>query len=178
LPVTRIYTTARSERWPDLSTLGISFPKPRASYSATVTALGPFASMDQAAGPDGLVAPVPKDAWWGMSQDLSIPVRLPLAPDVAACQYPAGVSIVCGKLPNGDRELYVLSAINNKIAEYPRFADAIGIRCVRDCATARAYREGYERYRKQHPGFDADQPVGDVGDVPPLPAHLRRKRGQ
>ena len=80
---------------------------------------------------------VPKDAWWAMSQDLSIPVRLPLRPEVAAYQYPAGESIVCGKLPNGDREFYVLSAINNKIAEYPRFADAIGIRCVRDCATAR-----------------------------------------
>ena len=178
LPLMKIYTTARSERWPDLSALGISFPKPRASYSVTVTALGPFASMDQAAGSDGLVAMVPKDAWWAMSQDLSIPVRLPLRPEVAACQYPAGESIVCGKLPNGDREFYVLSAINNKIAEYPRFADAIGIRCVRDCATARAYRTGYDRYRKEHPGFDANEPVGDIGDVPPLPAELRRKRGE
>lgn len=176
LPRMTIYTSARSERWPDLSALGISFPKTRASYSVTVTALGPFATMDQAAGSDGLVAPVPRDAWWGMSQDLNIPVRLPLRPEAAACRYPAGESIVCGKLPNGDREFYVLSAINNKIAEYPRFADAIGIRCVHDCTTARAYRKGYDRYRKKHPGFDADEPVGDIGDVPPLPAELRRKR--
>jgi hypothetical protein len=178
LPQISIYTTATSERWPDLSALGLSFPKPRASYNATVTAIGPFETLDQAAGPDGLAAPVRKDAWWGMSQELPIPIRPALRPDVAACQYPAGESIVCGKLPNGDREFYVLSAINNKIAEYPRFADAIGIWCVRDCATARAYRKGYDRYRKENPGFDDDQPVGDIGEPPPLPRELRRKPGE
>jgi hypothetical protein len=174
-PRIAIYTSATSEQWPDLSALGLSFPTPRARYDATITARGPFATLDEATGPDGLTARARRDAWWGMSQELPIPVRAPLRPDVAACQYPYGEVVVCGKQPSGRDEFYVLSAINNKIAEYPKFADAIGIWCVRDCATARAFSQGYERYLKDNPGFDDDQPMGDMGDPPPLPPALQRR---
>jgi hypothetical protein len=36
---------------------------------------------------------------------------------------------------------------------------AAGIRCVRECSTARRYMTLYKDYSAAHPGFDAGEPL-------------------
>jgi hypothetical protein len=59
--------------------------------------------------------------------------------------------------------------MNMKMAHYPRFAEAIGMHCVHDCAEARAYMKAYDAYAHDHPGFDADQPIDPRPPVVPPP---------
>jgi hypothetical protein len=79
-------------------------------------------------------------------------------PDLS-CRYPYGAAIVCTETP---RELYVLSAINDKLRHFPDFAvyaAGQGIGCVRDCTTARRWATVYEAYARVHPQFDMNEPL-------------------
>ncbi len=82
-------------------------------------------------------------------------------------------SIVCGDaMTEGafEPELYMLSAMNNKLRAYPEFAAALGMDEVSDCDSARAFYEGLESYSKDHPGFDGDQPLDPTPvELPALP---------
>jgi hypothetical protein len=60
-PNVHVYTSVTSVKWPDLTPLGMSFPK-NASYSGYVGGLGPFATIDDAVSPDGLGSIAPKEA--------------------------------------------------------------------------------------------------------------------
>lgn len=180
-PTIRIFTQGTSASWPDLSAFGIAFPKPLKAYAASVKALGEYASLDEAAGPQGLVWGTPERAFSSESQTLSVPVTPRVGKEEAQCQYPYGTAIVCsGPLDpiEGTREHYMLAPINNKLRHYPEFAKAVGIHCVRDCAGARAYMAAYEKYSGEHPGFDADEPIEPMDPPPPPPDELlRRIRG-
>lgn len=80
-----------------------------------------------------------------------------------------GASIACGLVDTGDGslepELYVLSAMNDKLRLYPELADELGMTMVSDCDGAREFIRGIGRYRATHPDFDAGQPL----DPTPLP---------
>jgi hypothetical protein len=69
----------------------------------------------------------------------------------------------------GPLEYYVLPAIAAKLDYYPEFASEIGIQSVSDCQGARTYMQAYRAYSTAHPGFDADQPIGDLFATPSLP---------
>jgi hypothetical protein len=58
---------ATSMSWPDLSFLGITFPK-GAHYTCSVGGIGPFASIDDAIGSDGLTSPFPVESWRSYSE--------------------------------------------------------------------------------------------------------------
>jgi hypothetical protein len=67
-PNIRIYTADTSTGWPDLSELGVgfpalkvAFPEGNAAYKCTLGALGPYVSIDEALGPDGLGAIAPSE---------------------------------------------------------------------------------------------------------------------
>ena len=167
-PRIQIITPATSAAWPDLDDLGVAFPKPPASYTATVSAEGPFASADDVAGPRGLCAVAPGERWSATSQDLSLPVAPPASPAVVACRAPRG--IVCGP-----SEVYRLEPMNRRIRYLPDFAAAIGISCVDSCDAARAFTKAYAEYTANHPGFDANMPPEPEPPPPPLPPELRRK---
>ena len=167
-PSIYIYTTETSTKWPDLAPVGIRFPIGAASYACRVRGLGPYADLDEAVGPDGLGAMIPKEMRRSVSQSFSFIVepsaRAAVTTKRAAnaggsCDVPYGSAIVCNQWTNvDDREMYVLSAINMKLKHYPQFAAAIGMSCVRDCASARKFAAAYARYRTDHPGFDANEP--------------------
>lgn len=75
-----------------------------------------------------------------------------------------GASVVCGMTEgrNGlQPELYMLYAMNWKLRHYPELASAIGMDLVSDCESARQFATAYGQYVEDHPGFDADEPVGD-----------------
>ena len=167
-PRIQIITTATSAAWPDLHTLEVAFPKAPASYTAIVKAEGPFASVDEAAGPNGFSAVAPRARWSSESQDLGLPVLPPGAPETAACK--ANGAVVCAAA-----EVYQLSAMNRRIRFFPEFAKAIGIFCVRTCDDARAFAKAYADYLAAHPGFDAHLPLEPDGPEPRLPPELRRK---
>jgi hypothetical protein len=59
-----------------------------------------------------------------------------------------------------DREVYVLSAIRKKLRDYPDLALEWANPAPASCDEARAFRASYEQYSNDHPGFDADQPLG------------------
>jgi hypothetical protein len=65
-----------------------------------------------------------------------------------------------------EREMYVLSAIRRKLADYPDFAATVGEPAVSTCAEARAFMQSYHDYSDEHPGFDADQPMPPIDDPP------------
>jgi hypothetical protein len=94
-----------------------------------------------------------------------------------------GASVVCGARfsPEGvfDPEIYVVSAMNHKLRQYPDFAAAAGIDLVSDCAGARRFLERYEEYALDHPEFDADEPLAPVSeDEPPAPTDDRSSYGE
>jgi hypothetical protein len=84
-----------------------------------------------------------------------------------------GASIVCGTGTDAGShalELYVLAAMNHKLRHHPDFATAVGADVISDCDGARAFTSKYAEYSKEHPGFDADEPLGTVPDgESPLP---------
>jgi hypothetical protein len=169
-PVIQIYTSVTTDAWPDLRTVGLVFPKPLVAYEALIAALGPYGSVDEAAGPDGVAALAPRESWRSESYPISVPILPPLGAEEAACHYEEGQVVVCGPPPRPGlpSEWYQISAMNNLIRYYPDFANAIGIHCVLDCAGARAFGEAYSRYSAAHPGFDENTPL-EVGPPPPPP---------
>lgn len=173
-PHVMVFTARATAAWPDLRVVGVGFPKPLAVYAATVRAYGPFASIDDLAGPHGLAELTPRDQWCAESKELSIPVRAPLGKEEAACKFKE--TVMCdgdsGGSPIG--EFYRLSALNRTIQTYPDFAAAVKIHCVRDCAGARAYLKAYAQYRDAHPGFDSEEPlpVSNPDDEPEPPPEM------
>lgn len=109
-------------------------------------------------------------------------------PDAAGANAPAAAertthaasgpkAVVCGVVARGDEvepELYMLSAMNNKLSLYPDFAAAIGMDSVSDCESARAFYDAYAGYAAEHPDFDAQQPLDPtpvkLPSSPPPPA--------
>jgi hypothetical protein len=172
-PKIAVYTALTSATWPDLRDLGVQFPSELNTYRATVSALGPHRTLDDVAEARGSRVPLSSFAWRATSSDLDLPVRPPLGPEEARCTFESGAAVVCSPgIPGSiepSREWYALSAINNKLRNYPAFANAIGIHCVRDCAQARAFTKAYEAYLRAHPGFDANQPLGPLPRPPPMP---------
>jgi hypothetical protein len=79
--------------------------------------------------------------------------------------------IVCRERTSIERrEMYVLSGIHKKLRDYPEFASAIDVERVATCDEARAFMRSYHDYSDRHPGFDADQPLGPIEDIPPPPS--------
>jgi len=56
IPMLRIFTSATTLAWPDLRWVGVALPERRIRYSCWLSAEGPFASIDEAVGPQGLAA--------------------------------------------------------------------------------------------------------------------------
>jgi hypothetical protein len=81
--------------------------------------------------------------------------RVTLQPDAS--------TIACGMtaMPDGrlEPEVYMLSAMNNKLRVYPEFAAALGMSSVSSCESARAFMSGYVDYLARFPDFDANQPL-------------------
>lgn len=78
-PRVKVVTAARSTTWPDLRALGIAFPALRrafpegnAAYKCMVGLLQPYASMDDATGPEGIGAPLPKDRRQSFSENIAL----------------------------------------------------------------------------------------------------------
>jgi len=78
-PRIKVITASRSTTWPDLRALGIAFPTLRrafpegnAAYKCMVGLLQPYASMDDAYGPQGLGAPLPKDRRQAFSENIAV----------------------------------------------------------------------------------------------------------
>jgi hypothetical protein len=160
-PNVTLYTAETSATWPsvDLAAIDVSFPAACTVYTVTAGGLGPYASIDEAVGAGGLGARAPLEArvGWSPPREVQVPrwpTPAPGSEEARFCHYPRGQGIMCGP-----QEFYVLSAINNKLRHFPAFAAAIGIYCVPDCATARAFWSAYRTYRTDHPGFDAHEPL-------------------
>jgi hypothetical protein len=52
-PSVHVFTADMSATWPDLSALDVAFPT-LSGYTATIEGVGPYATMDDAVGPDGI----------------------------------------------------------------------------------------------------------------------------
>jgi hypothetical protein len=83
-PDVNVFTPNRSATWPDLRALGIAFPALKrafpegdAAYKCRIGLLQPYATMDDAAGPDGLAAPMPKDRRRSFSEELTLRAPAP-----------------------------------------------------------------------------------------------------
>ena len=81
-PKIKVFTVARSATWPDLRAIGITFPalkrafpEGNAAYKCMIGLLQPYATMDDATGPNGLGALIPKDRRQSFSS--TIEVRAP-----------------------------------------------------------------------------------------------------
>ena len=171
-PRVSIVTAGTTAVWRDLHVVGVEFPRRLAAYAATVTAHGPFATVDDLVGPKGLGDRTPRDQWRAESKELSIPVRPPLGKEEAACKFKE--TVMCDGPGGPIGEFYRLSVLNRTIQTYPDFAAAVKIHCVRDCAGARAYLKAYAEYSAAHPGFDADHPlpVSNPADEPDPPPEM------
>jgi hypothetical protein len=177
-PLLTVTTRSTSTRWPDLSALGVGFPEAFGTYRCIVRGAAPFADVDAAEAPGADRAPRGATA-------SSAPITLRVAPERdpnpaslydetdRLCGMERGKIIVCSRSvgPEGHNEWYVPSAMNMKMAHYPQFAEAIGMRCVHDCAEARAFMKAYDAYARQHPGFDANQPHDPRRPIVPPPPH-------
>lgn len=164
-PTIVVYSAEPTAVWPDLDALNVAFPQPFSAYTATVTALGPYADLDQASGPQGLAWGTPAEAWDAESQPLPLFVQQPAE---SKCEYPKPRGIDCTE-PGKPREGFNLMRINDKLRHYPEFANAVGLHCVQDCATARAYTQAYTTYLAAHPGFDEDEALLEPDGPPPPP---------
>jgi hypothetical protein len=166
-PDVTIYTTETRASWQQtLAATTVAFPKGCSIYQVTAGGYGPFRSMDDAVGPAGLGASVAAETRWSQSPPITVTVpRWPRAQpgtfEAKLCHYPYARGIVCDGESSypGLPETYVLSAINNKLRQFPEFTKAIGIYCVRDCETARRFMKAYSNYSSAHPGFDRNQPL-------------------
>jgi hypothetical protein len=173
-----IHTVQTSASWPDLCPLGIPFPEETTNYRCKISARGPFASIDE------IVAPRASSASPHTVERLSSsgPITLKISPkpdpnpaslydeNEKDCGVPRGKIVVCSRRPRNPEphdEWYVLSAMNIKMRHYPDFAAAIGMKCVHNCAEARAYMKAYREYSRLHPGFDVNQPLDPRPPFPP-----------
>jgi hypothetical protein len=167
-PSVDVYTAETTATWPDLSPLGVALPNGSAEYRVGIVGLGPYASMDEATGSAGLGAIAPKESRASFSEERRLIVPPEPVDAGPFCDFPDMTALVCDR-SHWPNEVYMLAAINNSLRHYPAFAAAIGVSCVKDCATARAYAKGYADYVRQHPGFDANEP-SDEPLAPPSPA--------
>jgi hypothetical protein len=171
-PSVDVYTAETTAVWPDLSALGLIFPKGSAEYYVKILGLGPYSTMDDATGVEGIGAFAPGEMRGSRSADYRLIVQPEPLPQVGpTCKFPYMTAIVCGHdSSNRPNEEYMLAAINNQLRRYPQFAAAIGISCVRDCAGARAWAKAYEKYAREHPAFDANEPVDEprLSLLPPV----------
>jgi hypothetical protein len=78
--------------------------------------------------------------------------------DVSSVAAPVRSVIVCGTTADGDPEIYMLRAMNNKLRHYPDFAVEIGMHSVNDCGGARTFQLRYLAYAETHRGFDINEP--------------------
>lgn len=166
-PTIVVFSSKPTATWPDLTAMGPTFPESFAVYMASVTAHGPYADLDRALGPEGLSFGTPSVAWNTESQPTPLFVE---ELEASQCQYPKPRPLVCNEA-GATAEVFRLTEMNDKLRHYPAFAKAIGLHCVADCATARAFTRGYEEYLATHPEFDADNDLlePDVDPEPPLP---------
>jgi hypothetical protein len=162
VPSVRVITTETKTLWPEVPALDVSFPRSIADYTCKIARHGPWRSVDELAGPEGVGARAPKARSFSQSREIVLRVPGPPATsdDAGTCTFPYGTAIVCSEKP---RELYMLAPINYKLQLHPAFAAAAGVSCVRDCAAARAFMAAYKKYSEEHPGFDANDPM------PPFP---------
>jgi hypothetical protein len=164
-PDVTVYTPDTTVTWAALAATAVRFPRGCSIYQVTAGTRGPYASMDDAVAPEGLGALIPAETRWSQSAPISMtvprwPRPAPGSFESRLCHYPAGQGVVC-RPPVGDHdrgEYYILSAINNKLRNFPELAKSIGIYCVHDCDTARRFMKGLHEYSAQHPGFDAHEP--------------------
>jgi len=70
-PYIRIVTSSTTANWPDLSAFGIAFPT-GASYSVTISGVGPFREMDDAVSPNGLGAVFRAETRWSTSNAVRV----------------------------------------------------------------------------------------------------------
>jgi hypothetical protein len=169
-PSIYVYTTDPGATWPDLA--AAPFPRSTASYGWSVEALGPYGSMDEAAGPQGIGVVLPRERRSSPAATaralLVPPPRAAGAVDASAsCETPSVV--VCNDHPTDveNREFYVLRTINRILRDYPDFASAVQITCVRTCEEARAYMKAHGEYSKTHPGFDLNHPPPEKAETFP-----------
>jgi hypothetical protein len=158
-----VYTPETTASWQALVGAQVRFPRGCSDYLVTAGGRGPYASMDEAFSPAGIGALIPAETRWTESTPIALTVpRWPKAApgsfEAKLCHYPYGSGIVCGP-----GEVYMLSAINNKLRNFPEFTKSIGITCVHDCESARRFLVAYREYRAQHPGFDAKEPLDMEG---------------
>ena len=81
-PRINVYTTATSTAWPDLQSVGISFPAIKEGYGVSVTAFGPHAGMDEAFSPTGIATPFPSEMFSSQSLEPYVEVVAPGEPAV------------------------------------------------------------------------------------------------
>jgi hypothetical protein len=67
---------------------------------------------------------------------------------------------------------FIVPAMNRKLKYYPELASAVGLESVTDCESARRFYWGYRSYRREHPGFDRNQPLEPL----PAPRKLSPRR--
>lgn len=71
-----------------------------------------------------------------------------------------------GRDAQGFQEHYLLAAINRKLGYYPELAAEVGRSSVATCEEARAFRDTYLAYSELHAGFDNDQPLPPMPELP------------
>jgi hypothetical protein len=166
-----LYTADTQAKWPDRQALGISFPTYAARYKVRPGARGPYRSMDEATGPQGIGAKLPTDSWGTEPAARKFDIESPGVGSLdPTCQFEYGTGVGCGAANTGSgHEYYMLAAINNVLHHYPEVAQKAGLTCVRDCASARLYIRAYGEFAKTHPGFDANAPTELMPPKPPVP---------
>ncbi len=70
-PSIYVLTAATSTTWPDLTSIGIPFPG-GATYECAIGGLGPYATLDDALGADGLSATMPTEARRSNSRPIQV----------------------------------------------------------------------------------------------------------
>jgi V8-like Glu-specific endopeptidase len=87
--------------------------------------------------------------------------------------FAPGASVLCGmnEALGGELEpeVYMLSAMNNKLRHYPELGAFIGLDSIVSCEDARRFMTGHAAYLADHPDFDADQPLGAMAPPPEPP---------
>jgi hypothetical protein len=110
-----------------------------------------------------LTNPLARTSWFSSVAALAL---IGCGPDDRAGTPPAAKDyevLICAVSPEGDpTELFVLPAMNKTLSYYPDFAAELGMDTVATCEDGRAFMEGYRRYSDAHPGFDLDEPLGEL----------------
>jgi hypothetical protein len=71
VPRIYVFTNETSARWPDLSAIGVAYAK-QTTYQCQVEGLGPYESIDEAMGPDGVGTPYPASLRRSVSPAITI----------------------------------------------------------------------------------------------------------